>query len=162
MKSSSIFKRLSQDKFYDSSCNSTLHIQIQTILEHESPITEDLLLKRMVNVWKFQRVGELIRKKLQGLFSRYYSSQSKSGKVYWLHKKQKETYLNFRLSTEERKLEEIPVEELKNAMEYLLSEYGEFNKLDDLFKLTGKGFGFTRLTDQARKHYQIAFKLINK
>lgn len=47
-------------------------------------------------------------------------------------------------------------------MEYLLSEYGKFDNDDELFKLTGKGFGFARLTDQARIHYKIAFDLLNR
>ena len=104
----------------------------------------------------------MISEKLRGLFSEQFSTRSKAGKVYWLHKKQWEDYQNFRLSTDERKLEEIPVEELKNAMTFLLSEYGEFENQDELFKLTGKGFGFARLTDQARAHYKIAYDLLNK
>ena len=158
------FKISSQDDFYDPAYSQILREQIQTILEHEAPITEELLSKRMLNIWQFQRAGEQIRKKLQGLFSKFHSNRSKAGRVYWQHTKQWENYESFRIAVnncEERKLEDIPVEELKNAMEYLLSEYGMFDSNDELFKLTGKGFGFARLTDQARTHYKIAFDLLN-
>ena len=156
-----IFQRLSRNKFYNPVYTQFLHRQIRTILEHEAPITEELLLKRMVGIWQFQRAGEVISEKLYGLFSQYCFTQSKAGKVYWQNPGQWENYQNFRLSTEERKLEEIPVEELKNAMVFLLSEYGEFDTYDELFKLTGKGFGFARLTDQARIHYKVAYDLLN-
>jgi superfamily I DNA and RNA helicase subunit len=159
------FKISSQDDFYDPKYNQILRKQIQTILEYEAPITEELLSKRMITIWRFGRTGKQIRNKLQELFSELYSNYSKAGKVYWLHSKQWENYRNFRIAIngcEERELEEIPVEELKNAMEYLLSEYGKFDNDDELFKLTGKGFGFARLTDQARIHYKIAFDLLNR
>ena len=45
-------------------------------------------------------------------------------------------------------------------MKYLFSEYSTFDNDDELFKLTGKGFGFLRLTAPARAHYQIALDML--
>lgn len=157
------FKCLSQNDFYESSNEKLLKEQIGIILEHEAPITEDLLLKRMAQIWNFHRIGEQIRYKLTCLFKEIFSTYSAAGQVYWSYKQQWSDYENFRLPQKEdaaRKLEEIPVEELSNAMKYLYSEYSTFDNDDELFKLTGKGFGFLRLTAQARAHYQIALDML--
>ncbi|MFA6814954.1 MAG: DUF3320 domain-containing protein [Lentisphaeria bacterium] len=168
-----IFHQLDQKNFYDPSFKILLRKQIKTILEKEAPIIESLLLKRMIRIWQFQRNTEKIYTIFkEALRQTYYSSfcqtnhSSFTENVYWLHRDDRNTYNQFRVSpsgTESiRKLEEIPVEELKNAMRFINSKYQRFNSEDALFTETGRLFGFLGITAQANKRYKAALRLWQK
>lgn len=160
-----VFQHLNSEDFYSPFSVRLLREQVGIILEKEAPITESLLLKRIVRVWGFQRTGEKINSILIKVLPKTYHS-SPDEKVYWINKDDRNTYDNFRIPSSgiepARKLEEIPVDELKNAMRFINSEYQGFDSEEALFKETGRLFGFSRLTAQAQPRYNAALQLLRK
>ena len=69
-------------------------------------------------------------------------------------------YAEYRISSDDeqtkRTLEEIPPEEIANAMCEVLSELGGCHK-DELYREAIKCFGLSSLTAKARKFMDVAF-----
>ncbi len=125
-------------------------------IEVEGPICGDLLFRRVAGAWGVTRITDAVRRVLD------FCSPSSSAitvecgvTVYWPAGMKSADYRGFRVPAKEkdpstkRALEEIPPQEVANAMDELIIEFGDCPQ-DVLFRETLKLFGLGALTDKAR------------
>ncbi len=163
-----IFKRYinNQDQFYEFSTRSALLQQMLYVIKREGPVTENLLRKRIVQTWGFNRTGTKIQDVLSAVLPKQKGKKQSDGQlVFWPDGITAENYHFYRYpeKTENtRSIDNIPLVEIKNAMFWFLSQYHVFSDQDVLFRETGKLLGINRLTEQGRPYYKRALSLLQK
>ncbi|MBR4222341.1 MAG: hypothetical protein IKR81_14360 [Victivallales bacterium] len=82
-------------------------------------------------------------------------------RVFWNADQSPEEYREYRpngtAEQDKRLIDEIPVEELANAMREVQTDFADTIEQDTLFRETLKLFGLTVLTQRARKYLERAF-----
>ena len=84
------------------------------------------------------------------------------GKVYWAADQSPEQYTFYRVGTSgetTRSIDEIPPEELTNAMYEILIDFSSCEK-DSLYRETVKRFGFAVVTAKARKFLDLGLSVL--
>ena len=152
-----------QELFHEASNQAALHKQILRIVGHEGPILEDLLIRRVQDEWGFGRAGSRIKSTIRSACP---AGLAKTGDgdmlVFWPPDVKPEEYDRFRVPHEKypetkRSMDQIPREELANAMRHLLAEYMSL-PMEDLFRETLRLFGGKQLTKTARLLLEDVFK----
>ena len=135
-------------------------------VEAEGPVFEDVLRRRVGKVWGLTRMTENVHRVFDACRPRD-GAMTRHGdaRVYWPKGTSPDAYADYRLPGEDadarRALDEIPPEELRNAMRETLSDFGDCPQ-DDLYRETLKIFGLSTLTAKARKTLDVAFALLAK
>ena len=149
------------DRFYDGSVRNQIRRMMTEIVAAEGPIYEAVLRKRVAKAWGLTRMTDNVNKVLDvcmpvGLPV----TRHETGTVYWPVGSNPMEYAEYRISSDDeqtkRTLEEIPPEEIANAMCEVLSELGGCHK-DELYREAIKCFGLSSLTAKARKFMDVAF-----
>ena len=132
-----------------------IQAQFLQALSVESPIYGTLLKKRVYKAWGFSRAGDKILAILDAAFPPGLTCTEWEGeRVYWSPEMSPAEYRNYRTQGEgnaRRSIDEIPPEELANAMYEVAVDYA-VSDLEVLYKETLKRFGFQAMTVNARKH----------
>lgn len=156
---------LTQDDFYEYSGRKIIKQQITEILEQEAPIYENLLKRRIARAWGFSRTGGNIQKILDACMpSDLETSLHGDDRVIWSAAQTPAEYRFYRVSCSEenkRTIDEIPPEELANAMYEVLIDFNSCEK-DTLFRETVKLFGLSAVTARARKYLEYGFAVLRK
>ena len=122
--------------------------KISAVLKKESPICEDLLIRRIVQSFGITRAGTKMHGKIVSLINELdvkftlYDFE----KIYWHESTAPESYSTFRTSgTDEnrRDAEFVPVQEAANAVCRVLSEQVSLAQ-EDLIREAAKIMGYTR------------------
>lgn len=158
------------ERFYEPSMRNILRQQLEFIISQEGPIVESLLQRRLVQTWGFNRIGNKISDVLSRVILHQGAEQQSDGQyVFWPQGKDlssPENYTIFRIPNKEgtniRRLEQIPLIEIKNAMLWFLKQYHAFSDEDALFRGTGRILGINRLTDQSKNYYSLAYDLLRQ
>ena len=122
---------------------------VNAVIEHEAPICEALLMRRVVQSFGIARSGSRIQDKMQQIFAKLnwpYTKQA-DGKVYWKYDQNPTSYAGFRASGEgdnKRDAKEVPLEEARNAICHVLQEQISLSD-DDLIREGAKVLGYTRM-----------------
>ncbi len=147
-----------QESFYEWSQRNTIRNQMLEVVQCEGPICESLLKRRIVKAWGFNRAGDNIQKVLNVcLPHNLESTHIGDDRVFWPVGRPANTYLDYRVAENEesrRTIEEIPPEELANAMHEVLIDFNSCEQ-DTLYRETIKLFGFTAVTTKARKYLDM-------
>ena len=122
---------------------------VNAVIEHEAPICEALLMRRVVQSFGIARSGSRIQDKIQQIFAKLnwpYTKQT-DGKVYWKYDQDPTSYADYRASGEgdnKRDAKEVPFEEARNAICHVLQEQISLSD-DDLIREGAKILGYTRM-----------------
>lgn len=123
--------------------------KILQVLEVEAPITESLLVKRVLHSFGISRAGTRIQRKMEDLLWLLYvpSTEFQGQKTYWTKNQKPEEYKEYRISSSDenkRDAKDIPVIEMANAIQCILREQIGLPK-DDLIRETAKRLGYARV-----------------
>ena len=128
--------------------------RIRTVIKTEAPITEWLLIKRVINSFQVYKAGAKIRPFMQEILDdmdlNY--TEDETGMVYWSDRQDPENYNIVRIfgKYEEtcRDVTLVPDAEIANALIYNLQ--AEDLDLVDLFRNTANFLGYTRMGTNVR------------
>ena len=140
---------VSSDQFVSSFYDSDILHTLQAVIEHEAPICESLLIRRVIQSFGISRSGARIQAKLQKLLYKLCVPYTKLGeeKVYWASDQDPASYVDFRVNGEgdgKRETKEVPPEEVRNAICHVLEEQISLPD-DDLIKESAKVLGYPRM-----------------
>jgi hypothetical protein len=139
---------LEAEEFYAQSQIRRICGQITTVIEHEGPISRQLLCKRVLAAWGITRTGTRIDRYFTELLSKIPSIKTKAEEMdfYWPLASTPALHDRFRIAKQEserRNAEDLPVEEAASAVKYVLSVQISLPKLD-LIKEVAKLLGYQR------------------
>ena len=153
-------ERLVPDSFYDYGSREQIRRQMREIIQTEGPVCESLLKKRIVKAWGFTRTGDNILAVLHSAMPcEFEVTQLGHDRIFWPAGITAGAYRDYRVSPDgknRRGLEEIPPEELANAMYEVLVDFHSC-ETDTLYRETVKLFGFSAVTAKARKYLEAGF-----
>ncbi len=156
---------LYQEAFYESSSRRLIRKQIAEIISLESPIYESLLKRRIARAWGFSRTGGNIQKILEDCLPEDpETTRYGEERVFWSAECPAAGYTFYRVGDGEenkRTIDEIPPEELANAMYEVLIDFNSCEK-DTLFRETVKLFGLSAVTAKARRFLEFGFEALQK
>lgn len=123
--------------------------KLMKVIDHESPISEGLLIRRVVQSYGFSRTGSNIQgRMLRIMISLPVEITNENGqKYYWNNNMTSGGYRDFRCSGEgdsKRDAKDVSVTEAVNALCYALSQQISLSQ-DDLIREGAKCLGYTRL-----------------
>lgn len=156
---------LPQEFFYECAGRTLIRKQMREVVQQEGPICESLLKKRLVRAWGFSRTGETIQNVLNGCLPRELE-KTKIGeeRVFWPEGQSSAAYRDYRVAVDEasrRTIDEIPPEELANAMTEVLMDFSSCEE-DTLYRETVKLFGFSAVTAKARHYLEFGRKALQR
>ncbi len=154
-----------QENFYAPETKETLREQFCQIIQTEAPIYEKVLRKRLASAWGFNRTGNEILRILK-LALPGHLQRTKVGEdyVFWAETQNPAHYQDYRIPGPDgykRAIDEIPPEELANAMREVHLDFHSCTQ-DVLYRETLKRLGFASVTEKARKYLDIAFAALKK
>ena len=133
---------------------------IERIIEEEGPITEELIIKRVVNYWQV-KAGKNIKTIIIKCCPKSQKKRFNKRNVYWPIGITPEEYDEFRTSDkyddDKRNLNEIPYEEIKNALLYIIHKYPDDSK-DEWITKTINLFGWTKRMDWILLMFEKMFR----
>ncbi|MBA9076829.1 DUF3320 domain-containing protein [Rufibacter quisquiliarum] len=123
--------------------------QIMQVLNTESPISQNLLSKRVLAAWGIARNGSRVNAHFEQLFAQLPISKTQLGKstILWKEEHQPEQYTSFRVSESEgqkREADDLPPEEIANAIKEILANQISLPK-SELIREASRLFGYARL-----------------
>lgn len=139
----------SSEEFLFSSNRKKIIDQINKVLETEAPISKNLLSKRILNAWAISRNGARLNSHLEGLFSDIKIRQTKYNDniFFWREEQHPSVYSIYRSAkndNEKREADDLPPEEIANAVKKILKEQISLSK-EDLIREAAKLFGFLKV-----------------
>ena len=156
---------LNQEDFYEYSGRKIIKQQIAEVIEQESPIYETLLKRRIARAWGFSRIGGNIQKVLDACMPKDLEiTQHGEDRVLWAAGQKSCEYSFYRTGMSEetkRSIDEIPPEELANAMYEVLIDFNSCEK-ETLYRETVKLFGLSAVTAKARKFLEYGLQALQK
>ena len=151
--------------FYEESGKERIRQQIAQIIRQEAPVYEHVLKRRVARAWGFTRMGGNIQKILDECLPPDPAvTENGEERVFWAPGQNPAEYRFYRVGeTEESKraIDEIPPEELANAMYEVLMDFHSC-EVDTLFRETVKLFGLSSVTNRARKFLQYGLDTLRK
>jgi very-short-patch-repair endonuclease len=137
------------DEFFWVDNKEKIKRQISDVLETEWPISKNLLCKRVLNAWNISRMGTRISSHFQILLEEMDLSPLKDGhrEFYWQKAGTTEGYKLYRIprnDLEKRDADDLPPEEVANAVNEILSHQISLTRID-LIRETAKLFGYSRV-----------------
>lgn len=123
--------------------------QINNILETEAPLSKNLLSKRILNAWSISRNGARLNSHLESLFLEIKIRQTKynNNVFFWREEQHPSVYSIYRSAkngNEKRDADDLPPEEIANAVKKILKEQVSLSK-EDLIRETAKLFDFSKV-----------------
>lgn len=153
--------------FTDSRTRPKIIDQIHAIVSVEAPICESLLYKRIARAWNI-RLTDNYRKVIAMCLDMSGIAKTSSGaeSVYWTNEQTPESYDGFRVpdaydSDTKRAINEIPSEEIANAMLCIATDLGGCDK-EAVYKETMKLFGLGGVTAKARISLDCAMDILER
>lgn len=136
------------DEFCLPQNNKLILAQMEGILAVEAPISRSLLSRRLLAAWGIARLGSRMERRLDELLKmgRIKANRSHQAVFYWQNQQKPEDYQSFRIPGQDgirRDMEDIPAEEVANAIRYVLNHQISLAE-EDLIKEVYKLFGFAR------------------
>ena len=155
-----------QEEFYALEMRLFIRQQIMEVIQQEAPICEGLLKKRITSAWGFQRPGKNVQSVLNDCIPKNLPiTQLGEGRVFWNEEQSPEEYHEYRVNgvaeQDKRAIDEIPIEELANAMREVQADFTAIGQ-DALFRETLRLFGLSALTQRARTFLARAFDSLQR
>ena len=155
----------SQEQFYEPSARAVIRQQMCEVIRQEAPICEHVLKKRIVKAWGFNRSGEMIQSILNGALPQDRPvTRIGDDNVYWDAGQTPAEYRLVRTNSpgqSKRSIDEIPPEELANAMYEVLIDFNSCEQ-DTLFRETVRIFGLSAVTQKAKKFLEFGLEALHR
>lgn len=141
------------EAFYLPETRRRIRRQMERIIAHEGPLLESVLFQRVCAEWGFKSLGKRIRAILEECAPTAPPPPAGSPEpLHWPPDITPETYTAYRVPAEDaplkRKIDEIPLPEVQNALLDLIGHYLSCPR-EDLLRETVKLFGGQMLTGKA-------------
>lgn len=160
------FTAVTSEEFLSGELTGEIRKRIQTVIRTEAPITEWLLIKRVINSFGIYKAGARIRPEMEAVLAgmKLNVRTDKTGSVYWKAKQNPDTWNEYRLFGDYdltcRDVQYVPDAEIANAAagtaEKQVLEY------KDLARQTAELLGYTRMgsnvTDGMKRGIDLAVK----
>ena len=152
--------------FYDHSSQAKIERQLSEVISQEGPICESVLFKRIAKAWDV-RLTEKTIGTLKYCLPSYGISTTCVGdeKVYWAQGQKPNEYADFRVPTyvddSKRAIDEIPPEEIANAMLSIVNDVGGVNN-EQLYRETLRLFGLSALTTKAKRYLDVGWHVLER
>lgn len=133
--------------FFATASTQRIREQLKLVLEHEAPLHEDLLARRILEAWGLSKLTARVRTRIEeqlGELTRRGTAIT-MGEFIWSSVCGPTQFTAFRGAHEEREAAQIPPEEVANAAASVLSQALSLGR-EDLFRETGRLFGLQRLS----------------
>ena len=154
---------LDPDRFHLPETRALIRRQIREVIRTEGPIYESLLKKRITKAWGFARAGGNIAAVLKECLPDDLTTTANADEpVFWPEDAVPADYRDYRVGPDResrRAIDEIPPEELANAMREVLVDLASCEQ-DVLYRETIRLFGFNTLTAKARQYLGYAFAFL--
>ncbi len=139
---------LPAEEFYSSQYTPMVLKQILNTIEQEGPISRQLLCKRVLQAWGISRSGSRIERRFDEVLANLPLPLTKFDQTvfYWPKSKSSLTYSEFRVPPREgerRNAEDLPPEEIANAVKHVLGGQISMPR-EDLLKETIRLLGYQR------------------
>ena len=123
--------------------------KLEAVIQAEAPVSENLLIKRVVQSYGITRTGSRIQKYMDGILANMdlLTTSSEDRRFYWRADQDPTTYDQYRLSVNDedrRDAKDIPVQEAAAALCRVLYEQVSMGR-EDLIREAAKAMGFARL-----------------
>ena len=158
-------RNLSHERFYEPQSAQKISAMIRAVVDTEGPVCETVLKRRVSKAWGITRMTDAVHRLLDSATGAdIRSSAHDSGRVFWPQGMEPEAYRDYRVPGRDpdsrRPLDEIPPEEIANAMREILEDLGECQR-DGLYRETMRLFGLATLTAKARRFMDAAYVIAN-
>lgn len=145
-------RNVTSDSFLQTGNRSKVHAQIMAILRVESPVSKNLLCKRVLSAWGIARMGKSINAHFDTLFSELEIKQIEHGKNIFLWNKEHDphSYDKYRIAKVEeqkRDADDLPPEEIANGVKDVLKNQISLPEAD-LVREVSRLFGYARLGEK--------------
>jgi hypothetical protein len=150
--------------FADYSSTSIINNQIMTVLNVESPISQDALCRRVLSAWDISKIGSRINRRFLQLFANLKLNYTGSGEdvFYWRTYMDPRSYDDFRVPSSDEKtrrsMEHIPPEEIASAIKAILTRQIGLMQAD-LEREVSRIFGFARCTESMQHCIRAGLKI---
>lgn len=139
---------LTSDEFLQPQNQILITKKILQVIEAEAPVTEGLLVRRVLQSFGINRAGTRIQSKMENLLRllKIPYSEFQGQKTFWKKKQVPDGYKEYRISSSEenkRDAKDVPVIEMTNAIRNILEEQIGLPK-EDLIREVAKRIGYAR------------------
>ena len=139
---------LQPDEFLLPKYKTSIQSRIRKVMAAEAPISENLLIRRVLQSYGISRSGSRIHARMNEIFHSMglSSTQTDAQRFYWNPEQDPEQYNLFRAGTSEdtkRDAKDIPIQEAANAVCFVLYEQGGLSR-EDLVREAARVMGYTR------------------
>ena len=137
------------ESFHEEYSKNKIQKVIEEILKTEAPISRKVLMRKTLLAWGISRSGARIESVFESVLKCVDCiTTEEGGKIfYWLSEQVPGAYPGFRVEDqngERRSMDEVPCDEILNAVKEVLSEQISLTK-EDLIRETAKKFGYSRM-----------------
>lgn len=144
-----IVSSISSEDFLSPVHRELIRSQLLQVLEVESPISKNLLCKRVLAAWGISRMGSRLNTHFESLFDNAGLKSIKNGSnhYFWKPNHEPATYSIFRITVDDagkRDADDLPPDEVANAVKEVLKNQVSLLH-PDLIRETAKLFGFARV-----------------
>lgn len=153
---------VSSDDFLLPQFTGTILKKVAAVIEHEAPISEGMLTRRVVQSYGIARAGNRIQARMDGAYiSMQLKFTTQDGQSYfWNNYQNPDDYSGFRASGDadnKRDAKDVPVQEAANAICYVLFEQISLSQ-DDLIREAAKLLGYSRLGNVVISLFELAIE----
>ncbi len=149
------------EDFYQITSRPKIINVIKKTIEQESPISHNLLSKRVLECWGISRSGSKVDSIINDAISALHSKVTVTlgKKFYWGDNQEPDTYISYRVSNDEdkRTMDDICEQEVAIAIYQIMENQCSLSR-DDLVRETGKLFGFSRIGNVIEKSVESGIK----
>lgn len=135
--------------------------RIRTVIKTEAPITEWLLIKRVINSFDIWKAGSNIRTMMISILAdmNLHSSVEYDTVIFWKRTQNPASYSEYRLFGKDdlscRDVTNVPVPEIANAMAAVLKKNGSM-EYEELARAAAELLGYSRMGSNVREAMQHA------
>ncbi|EHQ24443.1 DUF3320 domain-containing protein [Mucilaginibacter paludis] len=139
----------STEEFFLQGNRAKIKAQIAQVLRVESPISKNLLAKRVLAGWSISRMGARVSNHFEVLFHELDLKQTTDGAktIFWKHDHHPDQYHFYRVAhteAQKREADDLPLHEVANGIKDILRNQISLSKTD-LVKEASKLFGYARI-----------------
>ncbi len=137
------------EEFHKQYAKKKIQAVIEEILKAEAPVSRKVLMRKMLSAWGINRPGARIESVFEEVLEHVdcITTDENEKRFYWLPDQVPGAYPGYRAEDqngERRSMDEVPCDEILNAVKEVLTEQVSLTK-EDLIRETAKKFGYSRM-----------------
>lgn len=142
--------------FLEGSMDDEIRHRIRSVIKKEAPITEWLLIKRVINNFDIWKAGSNVRTLMVSILSDMglRTTIENDTVVFWRRTQDPKTYNEYRLFGKDdlscRDVTNVPVPEITNAMAAVLKKNGSM-EYEELSRATAELLGYSRMGSNVKE-----------